>query len=380
MTSTPSLPSTFVEGFHDPAVVAKMPYRKLGSRLVSTLSFGGTALGGIYTSSSGEPAAMVEATALVHHAIKSGINLIDVAPWYGHGLGESVLGEALVGVPRSAYYLTTKVARYNATILEMFDFTYERTLRSIDESLARLRVDYLDTVQVHDPEFAPSLDVVVSETLPALAAAMRAGKIRAIGITGYPLDMLQTLHAAATAAGIPIESCLSYSHFCLHDRSLVESGTLKYMQDHGVGVLNGSPLSMSLLTHQGAPIWHPAGPELRARAIAAAAHCAANGVNIERLGMAFALADPNVPTTLFSTSRMVKLIANLAQATGDAPLTATEQRVLDELLQAPYFNGEGYDAIKSWEGVEVTKVHAKIGKQLLVEWYADAAQKRQGNK
>jgi L-galactose dehydrogenase len=376
MTSNPPLPSTFVDGFHDPAVVAKMPYRLLGSRLVSTLSFGGTALGGIYTSTSGEPAAMLEATELVHHAVKSGINLIDVAPWYGHGRAESVLGEALVGVPRSAYYLTTKVARYNATILEMFDFTYERTLRSIDESLARLRVDYLDTVQVHDPEFAPSLDVVVSETLPALAAAMRAGKIRAIGITGYPLDILQTLHAAATAAGIPVESCLSYSHYCLHDTALVDSGTLAYMTAHKVGVLNGSPLSMSLLTHAGAPDWHPAVPALRARAKAAAAYCEAAGVSIERLGMAFALANPDIPTTLFSTSRMVKLIANLAQATGDSPLSAVEEKVLLQVKEQ-FFSGEGYDAIKSWEGVEVTKVHAKIGKQLLVEWYAEAAKKRQ---
>ena len=366
------MPATFVEGFHDHAAVAKMPYRLLGSRLVSTLSFGGTALGGIYTSSSGEPAAMEEAKALVHHAIKSGINLIDVAPWYGHGRAELALGEALVGVPRSSYYLTTKVARYNAAVLEMFDFTYERTLRSIDESLARLRVDYLDTVQVHDPEFAPSLDIVVSETLPALAAAMRAGKIRAIGITGYPLDMLRILHAAAAAAGIPIESCLSYSHYCLHDTSLVDSGTLAYMTANKVGVLNGSPLSMSLLTHAGAPEWHPAVPALRARARAAAAHCESAGVSIERLGMAFALAQPDIPTTLFSTSRMAKLVANLAQATGDAPLSPVEQKVLLEIKEK-FFSGEGYDAIKSWEEVEVTKVHAKIGKQLLVEWYATRA-------
>lgn len=229
---------------------------------------------------------------------------------------------------------------------------------------------------MHDPEFCPSLDIVVGETLTALKVAKAHGLIRAIGITGYPLDMLRELHAKAVAAGIQVESCLSYSHFCLHDRSLVESGTLKYMEDHGVGVLNGSPLSMSLLTHQGAPNWHPAGPELRARTIAAAAHCTANGVNIERLGMAFALADPDIPTTLFATSKLEKLEMNLAQGLGDAPLTEKEERVLAEILQSPYFGGEGFDACKSWEGIEVTKVHAKIGKQLLAEWYAKIASLR----
>ena len=312
---------------------------------------------------------------MLHFGIKAGINLIDVAPWYGHGAAERALGVALQGVPRAAYYLTTKCARYNPGALEMFDFSFERTLASVDESLARLQVDYIDTVQVHDPEFAPSLDVVVSETLPALAHAMRAGKIRAIGITGYPLDMLRALHAAAVAAGIPVESCLSYSHFCLHDTSLVDSGTLAYMAAHGVGVLNGSPLSMSLLTHAGAPDWHPARPELKARAAAAAAACAAAGVSLERLAMAFALADPDIPTTLFSTSRLPKLVANLAQATGDAPLSAVEAATLAD-VRTRFFAGDGYDAIKSWEGAEVVKVHAKIGKQLLAAWYAARAAAR----
>jgi len=188
--------------------------------------------------------------------------------------------------------------------------------------------------------------------------------------------MLRELHSKAVAAGIPVESCLSYSHYCLHDRSLVDSGTLAYMTAAGVGVLNGSPLSMSLLTHAGAPDWHPAGRELRERTRAAAAHCEAAGVNIERLGLAFALANADIPTTLFSTSKLAKLKLNLAQATGDAPLTATETRVLGELLAAPFFGGDGYDACKSWEGVEVTKVHAKIGKQLLTNWYESVAAAR----
>ena len=312
---------------------------------------------------------------MLHFGIKSGINLIDVAPWYGHGAAERALGVALQGIPRQAYYLTTKCSRYNPGALEMFDFSYERTLQSVDESLARMQVDYIDTVQVHDPEFAPSLDVVVSETLPALAHAMKSGKIRAIGITGYPLDMLRTLHAAAVAAGIPVESCLSYSHYNLHDTSLVDSGTLKYMTDAGVGVLNGSPLSMSLLTSSGAPVWHPANSELIKRAAAAAAHCAAAGVNFERLGMAFALEQPDIPTTLFSTSKLAKMQANLAQAVGDAPLSALERTTLAEIRER-FFSGPGYEKIQSWEGVEVVKVHAKIGKQLMAQWYENIRARR----
>jgi len=260
----------------------------------------------------------------------------------------------------------------------MFDFTYERTVASVKESLARLQLTYIDTLQVHDPEFAPSLDVVVSETLRALLDCKKAGLIRAIGITGYPLDMLQELHAKAVAAGIPVDTCLSYSHYCLHDNSLVTSGTAAYMAEHGVGVLNGSPLSMSLLSSAGAPAWHPANPALKAKSAAAAAYCVSKGVVFERVAMGYALASPDIPTTLFSTSKLEKLIANIDQTTGDKPTTEVEREVMGELLKAPYFGGEGYDAIKSWEGVEVQKVWAKIGRTLLKEWYEKVTASRGG--
>ena len=75
------------------------------------------------------------------------INLIDTAPWYGHGKSETVLGKALAGVPRRAYYLNTKVGRYDPEPDRMFDFTAARVTRSVDESLARLGCTYIDSVQ-----------------------------------------------------------------------------------------------------------------------------------------------------------------------------------------------------------------------------------------
>lgn len=166
-----------MEGWHDLESVKRMPYRKFGDRTVSALSFGASSLAGVFRSD----VTLDESVAVVHYAVRSGINVIDTAPWYGHGTSESILGKALVGVPRRAYYLHTKCGRYLPGALDMFDFTYERTLRSVDESLARLGVEYIDTMQVHDPEFAPSLDIVLRETLPALEECRKQGKIRYIG-------------------------------------------------------------------------------------------------------------------------------------------------------------------------------------------------------
>jgi L-galactose dehydrogenase len=120
----------------------------------------------------------------VVYAVKHGINLIDTAPWYGHGKAETVLGEALKGIPREAYILNTKVGRYLPDPMDMFDFTAERVTKSVDESLARLGVDYIDIIQVHDPEFAPFVDIIVEETLPALVKLQEAGKVKMIGMTG----------------------------------------------------------------------------------------------------------------------------------------------------------------------------------------------------
>lgn len=202
-----ALPETYIEGWHDLESVKKMPYRQFGDRKVSLLTYGGSSLAGMYTAVNKE-----EVVKVVETAIRSGINVIDTAPWYGHGKSEEILGEILQNIPRKAYYLHTKVCRYNPGPLEMFDFSYERVIKSVDESLKRLRVDYIDTIQgaclslqgvallvlkvryssnkyhgvlclsaVHDPEFAPSLDVILKETLPAMEECRRQGKVRYIG-------------------------------------------------------------------------------------------------------------------------------------------------------------------------------------------------------
>lgn len=90
---------------------------------------------------------MNEATKTVHHALKSGINYIDTAPSYGDS--EYNLGHILKDVPRSAYYIATKVGRYTAKKGFDYDYSAERTRRSVLNSLELLQLDYLDVVQVN---------------------------------------------------------------------------------------------------------------------------------------------------------------------------------------------------------------------------------------
>src|SRR5271170_5105469 len=133
-------------------------------------SFGGGVFG---------PVVEKDAIRTVHLALDRGVRLIDVAPFYGETRAESVLGKALRGVRRDRYILATKVGRYGDT---EFDFSVERVLRSIDESLGRLGVDYVDLIQAHDVEYG-DLRQIETETIPALHRLVEEGKARFVGAT-----------------------------------------------------------------------------------------------------------------------------------------------------------------------------------------------------
>lgn len=93
-------------------------------------------------------------------------------------------------MPRETYYIATKVGRYEIG-KDGFDFSATTTRQSIDISLKRLNLDYIDIIQIHDIEFADNVEIIINETLPALEEARKQGKVRFIGVTGYPLEPLK---------------------------------------------------------------------------------------------------------------------------------------------------------------------------------------------
>jgi len=355
-------PATFVEGFHNEAAVRKMPLRPLGrtGRRVSVLALGASALGGVY----GDDTSGAEAEAVVVDSIRAGVNVVDTAPWYGHGRSEEVLGRALSGVPRSAYYLHTKVGRYESAVDKMFDFRAERVERSVEQSLARLRVEHLDLVQVHDPEFAPSLRVVLEQTLPALQRLVDRGKVRGVGITGYPLGVLRELAERST---VPLDTCLSYCRLNLEDTSLADSGAAAELSGgRGLGLISASPLAMGLLTAAGPPSWHPAGAAAKAAAAAAAAYAAERGSDISRLAMVFALRRPEPATVMVSTASRAYAADNVAYATGEKSLTDDEESLMAEIRER-FFEPLQRRGEQHWEGLEVDAYWTRLGKRLCAQ-------------
>ncbi|GFO07762.1 L-galactose dehydrogenase-like protein [Plakobranchus ocellatus] len=341
-----SLPDTYVEGFHVEDQVKLMPYRPLGETgmVVSALSFGASSLGSVFRSTDS-----TESVEVVKTCLKAGINYIDTAPWYGQGKSESVLGKVLPSVPRSSFYISTKVGRYELDPTKMFDFSAERTLRSVDESLQRLGLDYVDVIQIHDMEFAPNLDIIVNETLPALQKVKEAGKARFIGITGYPLDNFKIVLECST---VKIDTLLTYCRASMNDFALKE--WLPYFKSKKVGVVNASPISMGLLSARGPPAWHPATRHIKDVCKQAAEYCQSQGVDISRLGLRFTLEEEEIPTTLVSTASHANLLKNLQSVY--TPLDANETQVLKEVMSKymePLQNAH-------WEGVEVAEYRQKL--------------------
>jgi L-galactose dehydrogenase len=256
---------------------------------VSILSFGASSLGGVFRATDD-----AESIRTVHTALDSGINFIDVSPYYGATRAETVLGRALQGVARDRYILASKVGQYGN---DEFDFSATRVTRSLDESCARLGVDYIDLLQCHDIEFAP-LDQIVDETIPALLSLKRAGRIGHIGITGLPLKIFPAVLDRLPPGDV--ETILSFCHYELNDTSL--EGFLPYFSAKGIGVINASPTGMGLLTPRGLPSWHPAPPALVAGARRAIDYCESVGADIVKLAIQFAVAHPGIATTLVSSA------------------------------------------------------------------------------
>lgn len=277
-----------------------MEYRPLGTTglTVSVIGYGASPLGGVYRAIDVD-----EGLRTVRTALELGVNIIDVAPYYGATVAETVLGRALRGVDRDSYVLATKVGRYGD---DDFDFSAARVTRSVDESLGRLGVEHVDLIQCHDIEFG-DLDVIVEETVPALQALRAAGKVRFVGVTGYPLEPLAYL---VERAGV--DTVLSYCRYTLADRALL--GWTEWFARAGTGVINASPLGMGLLSRTGPPAWHPAGPELRAAAARAAELCRARGVDIAEVALRFAVAPPQFATTIVGTASAERMARNIAWA------------------------------------------------------------------
>jgi len=178
----------------------------------------------------------------VHKALDLGINFFDTANVYGRGAAESVLGEALAGIPRHSYMLATKL--FGAMSDTDRGLSRAQIVKQLDASLKRLGTDYVDLYQCHRYDDDTPLD----ETMGALTEAVRQGKARYVGFSEWPLDKIE---AAAKIPGVArfVSSQPQYSMLWASP----ETEIFPHCAELGIGQIVWSPLAQGVLTGKYTP-------------------------------------------------------------------------------------------------------------------------------
>ncbi|CAB3403140.1 unnamed protein product [Caenorhabditis bovis] len=346
----PNLPPTFVPRFHEEAAVRRMIYRKIpGTDMkISKISFGAAPIGGMFGNVEDS------ITQIIETAIRQGINYIDTGYWYSQSRSESILGKALSKIPRKSYYISTKVGRFELDYARTFDFRADKILESLTNSLKRLQLTYIDIcyVQIHDADIAPNESIVLYETLQALEMAKASGKIRHIGLTGYPLDKLvQVVDCASTR----IDFVMTYCKGTLNNNSLGQF--VPWFQARSIAVVNSGALSWGLLTDKGPPPWHPANDEIREACLAAVTYTSSKNLNISKIALDYALNFPGISTCLVGMDSIQQVRENVELCVCGR-ITEVEQRVRDRIMRRYLDRLEN----AGWEGVDVAQYWKKLKK------------------
>ncbi|NBD23190.1 aldo/keto reductase [Paenibacillus glycinis] len=173
---------------------------------------------------------------MIHSALDAGINFIDTADVYSRGESEEIVGKALKG-RRDDAVLATKFGLPMGPDANHRGGSARWIKRAVDDSLRRLGTDYIDLYQIHRPDY----DTDLNETLAALSDLIRAGKVRAIGSSTFPAELIVEAQWAARQGGHHrfLTEQPMYSIFA---RKL-EAAVLPAAQRYGMGVLTYSPLN-----------------------------------------------------------------------------------------------------------------------------------------
>ena len=300
--------------------------------LTTRLGFGAAPLGNMFRAIPEE-----EALATVEAAWNDGIRYFDNAPFYGAGLAELRMGEALAGKPRDAYVVSTKVgrivldeiedgARDNGEKGEVFkhgrpnkvinDYTEAGTLRSIEDSLTRLRTDRIDIVWVHDlaqdfygDEWIAKFEEARTGAFRALDRLRDEGVIGAWGLGVNRVEAVETLLALDEPR--PDGSLLAGRYTLLdHDRALQR--LMPLVADRGLGIVVGGPYSSGALV--GGPNFEyaPASPAILDKVARIKALADRHGVSMKAAGLQFSLANPAVAAVIPGASRPSRIVEDRA--------------------------------------------------------------------
>ena len=181
-------------------------------------------------------------------SMAEGVTLLDTAEMYGNGASERIIGEML----REGGFEGTPVIATKFAPLP-YRFSAKSLLEAVDKSLERLGIETIDLYQIHF--LSPILKI--NGLMDALAEAVKAGKVRPVGVSNYGADQMQRAHDRLASHGVPLAS--NQVEYSLLQRAPETNGVLEASRDLGVTLIAYSPIAQGLLTGKYSPGDRPSG-------------------------------------------------------------------------------------------------------------------------
>lgn len=291
---------------------------------MTRLGFGAAPIGNLFRAVGDD-----DARAAVDAAWRAGVRFFDTAPLYGHGLSEQRLGAALRARPRDEIVVATKVGRllvpddgpppddgFVATppLRPVFDFSYDATLRSLEESLARLGLDRVDVLHVHDPD--DHAEEALRGAFPALRRLRDEGVVGAIGA-----GMNQSALLARFVREADVDCVLLAGRYTLLEQGALDD-LLPICAERGVGVIAAGVFNSGLLADPAPGTtydYRPAPAPVLERARQLATICARHDVPLKAAALQFPLAHPAVACVLTGARSAAEIDENARLSTTPIP-------------------------------------------------------------
>ena len=279
-----------------------------------------------------------EARATVDAAWNDGIRYFDNAPFYGAGLAEIRMGEALADKPRDAYVISTKVGRLVLDEIEdvsardlgekgdvfkhgrpnriVNDYSYDATLRSLDDSLTRLKTDRIEIAWVHDiaqdfygDEWLSMFESARTGAFKALDRLRDEGVIKAWGLG---VNRVEPIELLLDLEGPHPDGFLLAGRYTLLDHSRALQRVMPKVAERGLGIVVGGPYSSGALV--GGPNFEyaPATPQILDKVARIKALADRHGISMKAAGLQFVLANPAVAAVIPGASRPERIAEDRA--------------------------------------------------------------------
>ena len=269
---------------------------------VSRLGLGGVALSGAPPATDPHQATQeAEALALIQRSLAVGLNYLDTAPMYGVGRSEQRYGQALRGVARNSYVLSTKVGRVlqpgepgSTQMAWAFDFSREGIRGSFESSMERLGLEHVDILLIHDPD--DYYQQALTEAVPVLMELRAHGLVTAIGA-----GMNQWEMELQFAKACDFNCFLLAGRYTLLDQTALPE-FLPYCVEKHISIVAGGPYNSGILAvgpREGATFnYRAAAPEMMEKAGRINEVCVRHQVPLKAAALQFILAHPAIASVI----------------------------------------------------------------------------------